>query len=156
MRLACCLVLAALAAGCLDGRGAPPCAAPTDAVDWPDPWQTGVVLSTVREGQTVSAWGCNEGEKPVWVLEREGTCVGSWSWTVTGPEDDVAYASGPGGHYGECDDWTRIDPAHGVAHTFDLRDWASGDTMRIRLQVYTQPEMLEDAGGGPVVADIVV
>lgn len=136
--------------GCVAAGAA--CDPPLDADASREPYDNGVILYTVREGATVSAWACNESGNDRWLIERHGDCPGSWSWTYTSPQDDVPGAGWPPEtNYGACEKWQRITDERALTKTFTLDvPYETGGEWRIRLQVYTQPRIIQDAGGGPV------
>lgn len=128
-----------------------------DAADGADvsraPYDNGVALHTTlsRDGDAhhVQAWACNEADAPRFLLQREAECRGSWTWTLTPPGEAVASASWPDGHYGDCSFATLPPGAQAYQH-MSVEDASPGAQWRIRLQVYSQPQIVEDAGGGPV------
>jgi len=81
-----------------------------------------------------------------------GDCPGSWTWTYQGPDADAAEAQWPASsNYGACDEWLKIGSGRAVRQAMELTVVPeTGGEWRIRLQVYTQPEIIDDAGGGPV------
>lgn len=147
-----CVVLLALLplAGCITpGVG---CEAPPGADASREPYDHGVVLHTVRDGTTVDAWACNDSGESRWLLVAEGGCPGSWTWTYTPPDAATSQARWPSEtDYGACERWQRIPDGQDATQTMTLDvPNEPGGEWRIRLQVYTQPEIVEDAGGGPV------
>src|SRR5688572_25463061 len=127
------------------------CEAPDTADKSTEPYDYGVALYTVRTGDKVTAWACNEIEEERWLLSREEGCPGSWSWTYE--EDGTVTDMWPEEtNYADCDDkWVRLGPGEGVSKQMELgHPPEDGSLWIIRLQVYENDEMLEDGGGGPV------
>lgn len=153
MRWVALLLLVPLAGCVADAR---PCDAPADAEASREPYDNGVVLYTLLtadgDDHVVDAWACNEDAVDRHLLNREGECKGSWTWTLQPPGAEAATMGWPSqGHYGDCD-FSTLPPGSGTSQRFTLpmADAPPGSEWRIRLQVYTQPEIIEDAGGGPV------
>ena len=148
------LLLVLLVPGCLGGGNGRPCSTPPDeARTWPDEYGLGITLATTQEEGLVRAWACNTSGDMRWTTVDEGSCVGPWSWVVYDGPSDSPYASGPGGHYGQCG-LSRLAPDRGSTFQVDTSQARPGDRLILRFHVLLQPEMLTDAGGGPVTANL--